>query len=75
MGTIYPAYEILEGSALRDTPFTCKTQNLPVCERASALHLPYPNLPVREQVSASSTLIRFELIPNKTVITHRLRNL
>ena len=44
MGTINPAYEILQGSALKDTPFTCKhnapctyyTQNLPVCERVSA---------------------------------------
>ena len=35
MGTIDPAYEILEGSALRDTPFKCTTQNLPVRERVS----------------------------------------
>ena len=34
MGTINPAYQILQGSALRDTPFAC--QNLPVCEWVSA---------------------------------------
>ena len=44
MGMINPAYENPEGSALRDTPFTCKhkapctycTQNLPVREEVSA---------------------------------------
>ena len=35
MGTINPAYEILEGSALRDTPFMFTTQNLPIRERVS----------------------------------------
>ena len=42
MGTINPAYEILEGL---DMPFTCKhkTQNLPVCEQVLPSYYYYIN--------------------------------
>ena len=44
MGMINPAYEILEGSALRDTHFSCKhkTQNLPIREWVSPSTYIYP---------------------------------
>ena len=39
MGTINPAYEILEGSALRDMAFMCKTQNHLARERVLSTHI------------------------------------
>ena len=55
-GTINPAYEILEGLALRDTPFTCKPKTYPFVNGLAPCTYPTQNRSVSERVSSSTDI-------------------